>query len=91
MRAGTRAAGVALLATTGGAPPAVVAETPGTRPGQVRPLRLPARTPLIGAPPVLPLTVLVRADGSIAQVLVEPMYSEQQVLDAVAEHLGIVV
>ena len=46
---------------------------------------------LIGAPPVLPLTVLVRADGSIAQVLVEPMYSEQQVLDAVAEHLGIVV
>ena len=45
---------------------------------------------LIGAPPVLPLTILVRPDGSIAQVLVEPMTSEQQVLDAVAEHLGVV-
>ncbi len=44
---------------------------------------------LLGAPPVLPLTVLVRADGSVARVLVEPMETEQEVLDAVAEHLGV--
>lgn len=44
---------------------------------------------LLGAPPVLPLTVLVRADGSVARVLVEPMETEQEVIDAVAEHLGV--
>jgi thiol-disulfide isomerase/thioredoxin len=44
---------------------------------------------LLGAPPVLPLTVFVRADGTVAHVLVEPMDSEQDVLDAVAEHLGV--
>lgn len=44
---------------------------------------------LLGAPPVLPLTVFVRADGSVARVLIEPMESEQEVLDAVAEHLGV--
>ena len=44
---------------------------------------------VLGAPPVLPLTLFVRADGTIAHVLVEPMDSEQDVLDAVAEHLGV--
>ena len=44
---------------------------------------------VLGAPPVLPLTVFVRADGTVAHVLVQPMDSEQDVLDAVAEHLGI--
>ena len=44
---------------------------------------------MLGAPPVLPLTLLVRADGSLAKVLVEPMDSEQELLDAVAEHLGV--
>lgn len=44
---------------------------------------------LLGAPPVLPLTVFVRADGTVAHVLVEPMDSQQDVLDAVSEHLGV--
>lgn len=44
---------------------------------------------LLGAPPVLPLTVFVRADGTVAHVLVEPMDTEQDVLDAVEEHLGV--
>lgn len=44
---------------------------------------------VLGAPPVLPLTVFVRADGTVAHVLVQPMDSEQDVLDAVAEHLGV--
>lgn len=44
---------------------------------------------ILGAPPVLPLTVFVRADGTVAHVLIEPMYSEQDVLDAVEEHLGV--
>lgn len=44
---------------------------------------------LLGAPPVLPVTVFVRADGSVAHVLVEPMHSEQDVLDAVEEYLGV--
>lgn len=44
---------------------------------------------LLGAPPVLPLTVLVREDGSVARVLIEPMDSEQEILDAVSEHLGV--
>lgn len=44
---------------------------------------------ILGAPPVLPLTVFVKADGTVAHVQVEPMYSEQDVLDAVEEHLGV--
>ena len=44
---------------------------------------------VLGAPPVLPLTVFLRADGSVAHVLVQPMDSEQDVLDAVEEHLGV--
>ena len=44
---------------------------------------------ILGAPPVLPLTLFVRADGTVAHVLVQPMDSEQDVLDAVAEYLGV--
>ncbi len=44
---------------------------------------------LLGAPPVLPLTVFVRADGTVARVLIEPMDTEQDVLDAIEEHLGV--
>lgn len=44
---------------------------------------------LLGAPPVLPLTLFVNADGTIAHVQIEPMYTEQDVLDAVSEHLGV--
>ena len=44
---------------------------------------------LLGAPPVLPLTVFVRADGTVAHVLIQPMDTEQDVLDAVSEHLGV--
>ena len=44
---------------------------------------------LLGAPPVLPLTVFVRADGTVAHVLIQPMDTEQDVLDAVEEHLGV--
>lgn len=46
---------------------------------------------ILGAPPVLPLTVFVRADGTVAHVLIQPMYSEQDVLDAVEEYLGVTV
>ena len=46
---------------------------------------------ILGAPPVLPLTVFVRADGTVAHVLIQPMYSEQDVLDAVSEYLGVTV
>ena len=44
---------------------------------------------LLGAPPVLPLTLFVNADGTVAHVQIEPMYTEQDVLDAVSEHLGV--
>ena len=46
---------------------------------------------ILGAPPVLPLTVFVRADGTVAHVLIQPMYSEQDVLDAVEEYLWVTV
>lgn len=44
---------------------------------------------ILGAPPVLPLTVFIQPDGTVEHVLLEPMYSEQDVLDAVEEHLGV--
>lgn len=46
---------------------------------------------ILGAPPVLPLTVFVGADGTVEHVLIQPMYSEQDVLDAVSEYLGVTV
>ena len=45
---------------------------------------------LLGAPPVLPISVLVRADGSIAKVLVQrPFESADEVAAAVAQGLGV--
>lgn len=44
---------------------------------------------ILGAPPVLPLTVFIHPDGTVEHVKLEPMYSEQDVLDAVDEHLGV--
>ncbi|MGW0027586.1 TlpA family protein disulfide reductase [Rhodococcus sp. NPDC003383] len=41
------------------------------------------------APPVLPLTVLVRPDGSIAKVLPQPFRSVEEIAAAVETHLGV--
>jgi len=40
-------------------------------------------------PAVLPVTVLVRADGSVAKVLPQPFHSVDEVTDVVATHLGV--
>ena len=45
--------------------------------------------PTLGAPPVLPVSVFVRPDGSIARAVPSPMDDERAVLDAVAKHLGV--
>lgn len=43
----------------------------------------------VGAPPVLPVTVLVRPDGSVAKVLPQPFRSADEVAAAVQTHLGV--
>ncbi|MBM7368391.1 TlpA family protein disulfide reductase [Gordonia hydrophobica] len=43
----------------------------------------------LGAPRIFPSTILVRADGTIAKVLPQVFYSEQQIADAVRENLGV--
>nr|WP_068029266.1 TlpA disulfide reductase family protein [Nocardia mexicana] len=43
----------------------------------------------VGAPPVLPVSVLVRPDGSIAKVLVRPFDSADDIAAAVAGELGV--
>lgn len=43
----------------------------------------------VGAPPVLPVSVLVAADGSIARVLPQPFRSVEDVADAVRTNLGV--
>ena len=43
----------------------------------------------VGAPAVLPVTVLLRADGSIAAVLPLPFESADEVASVVEEHLGV--
>jgi thiol-disulfide isomerase/thioredoxin len=43
----------------------------------------------VGAPNVLPVTVLVRADGTVAGVLPVPFESADQIADAVREKLGV--
>lgn len=43
----------------------------------------------VGAPPVLPVTVMVRADGTIAAVLPKPFDSEAAIADAVHQYLGV--
>ncbi|AHH15190.1 thioredoxin-like protein [Nocardia nova SH22a] len=44
---------------------------------------------VLNAPQVLPISVLVRADGSIAKVLVQPFDSADQVAVAVEQGLGV--
>ncbi|WP_280263905.1 TlpA family protein disulfide reductase [Nocardia wallacei] len=43
----------------------------------------------VGAPPVLPVSVLVRADGSIAKVVVRPFDSADDIAATVAGELGV--
>ncbi|MBJ8340131.1 TlpA family protein disulfide reductase [Antrihabitans sp. YC3-6] len=43
----------------------------------------------VGAPPVLPVSVLLRADGSVAKVVVKPFTSVDEIADVVAENLGV--
>ena len=43
----------------------------------------------VGAPSVLPVTVLLRADGSVAAVLPIPFRSADEVASVVEEHLGV--
>ncbi|MGC0366423.1 thiol-disulfide isomerase/thioredoxin [Rhodococcus sp. 27YEA15] len=45
----------------------------------------------VGAPPVLPVSVLVRPDGTVAKVLPQPFRSSEEIADAVAQYLGVVV
>ncbi|MEE2034329.1 TlpA family protein disulfide reductase [Rhodococcus chondri] len=45
----------------------------------------------VGAPPVLPVTVLMRPDGSVAKVLPQPFRSADEVAAAVETHLGVAV
>ncbi|GAA4481622.1 TlpA disulfide reductase family protein [Rhodococcus olei] len=43
----------------------------------------------VGAPKVLPVTALVRADGTVAAVLPQPFDSADEIATAVREHLGV--
>ena len=43
----------------------------------------------VGAPPVLPVSVLVRADGTVAQVLAQPFHSVDDIAAAVKNDLGV--
>lgn len=43
----------------------------------------------VGAPAVLPVSVLVRADGSVARVVVRPFDSAADIADTVAAELGV--
>lgn len=45
----------------------------------------------VEAPAVLPVTVLVRADGSIAKVLPQPFRTVDEVAEVVETHLGVAV
>ncbi|MDM7487188.1 TlpA disulfide reductase family protein [Rhodococcus sp. GXMU-t2271] len=45
----------------------------------------------VQSPPVLPVTVLLRPDGSVAKVLPQPFRSADEVAAAVEEHLGVKV
>lgn len=45
----------------------------------------------VSAPPVLPVSVLLRADGTVAKVLPQPFHSVDEIADAVNEHLGVAV
>ena len=45
----------------------------------------------VGAPGVLPVSVLVRADGSVAKVIAKPFASLDEIRASVAENLGVPV
>ncbi|OOL30352.1 thioredoxin, partial [Rhodococcus rhodochrous] len=45
----------------------------------------------VQSPPVLPVTVLIRPDGSVAKVLPQPFRSADEVAAAVENHLGVKV
>lgn len=45
----------------------------------------------VGAPAVLPVSVLVRPDGSIAKVIAKPFESVDEIAAAVADNLGVTV
>lgn len=46
---------------------------------------------LVQAPPVLPVSVFINADGTVAQVLPQTLESPQMVYDAVTKYLGVEV
>lgn len=43
----------------------------------------------VGAPKVLPVTALIRADGTVAALLPQPFDTADEIADAVREHLGV--
>lgn len=43
----------------------------------------------VGAPPVLPVTVLIAPDGTVARVLPQPFRSVDEIVDAVRDDLGV--
>ncbi|NLE80229.1 MAG: TlpA family protein disulfide reductase, partial [Rhodococcus sp.] len=45
----------------------------------------------VGAPAVLPVSVLVRADGTVAQILPQPFASVDEIAALVETHLGVAV
>ncbi|MDN5759600.1 MAG: TlpA family protein disulfide reductase [Tomitella sp.] len=45
----------------------------------------------VGAPQVLPVTILLRPDGTVAQVVTMPFANADQIADVVAEKLGVSV
>lgn len=45
----------------------------------------------LGAPPVLPVSVLIRPDGTVAKVLPQPFRSADEIAAATAQYLGVVV
>lgn len=58
--------------------------TPGVQDGSAR------VQAAVGAPPVLPVTVLVRPDGSVAKILPQPFRSVDEIAAAVQTHLGVI-
>lgn len=45
----------------------------------------------LGAPAVLPVSVLIRADGTVARILPQPFHSVDEIADAVESNLGVAV
>lgn len=45
----------------------------------------------VGAPPVLPVSILLRPDGTVARILPQPFHSADEIADAVEHDLGVVV